>query len=110
MRYGRVKLAHFRRGKLALLFSINKIFQKVIQYFIKFSYYISHILSPNKRFYFKNEIMVIEIYNLQNQLYKIFYKILHVGQIIRYVGQLTPMRGKLAQVYLTHRVTKVAIL
>ena len=49
MGYGRGKLAHFRRGKLAHLFSMNKHFQESVQYFIAFSDYISHILIPKPK-------------------------------------------------------------
>ena len=56
MGYGRAKLAHFRRGKLAHLFSMNKIFQKSIQYFIAFSDNISHILSPKQKILLQKRI------------------------------------------------------
>ena len=46
--YGRGKLAHFRRGNLTLLFSMNKNFQKSIKYVKAFSDNISHTLSPKQ--------------------------------------------------------------
>ena len=49
MVYGRDILAHFRRVKLAHLFSMNTIFQKSMQYFIVFSDYISNILPPKTK-------------------------------------------------------------
>ena len=54
--YGRGKLAHFRRGKLVHLLSMNKNFQKSIQYFITFSDYISHILSPKQKILLQKRI------------------------------------------------------
>ena len=47
--WGMVGMAHFRRGKLAHLFSMNKHFQESIRYFIAFPDYISHILSPKQK-------------------------------------------------------------
>ena len=56
MGYGRGKLAHFRQGKLAHSFSMNKSFRKSIQYFVAFSDYISQILSPKQDFAAKKRI------------------------------------------------------
>ena len=52
----RVKLAHFRRGKWAHLFSMNKNCQKSIQYFIAFSDYFSQILSPKQKILLQKQI------------------------------------------------------
>ena len=60
MGYGRGKLAHFRRGKLAHLFSINKKFQKSIQYFIAFSDYITkQTISLQKRILWSYKFIIL---------------------------------------------------
>ena len=46
MWYAQGKLAHFRRGKLAHLFSMDKNVQESVQYFIAILDYISYILYP----------------------------------------------------------------
>ena len=100
----RSKLAYFRRGKLAHLFSMNKIFQKSIQYFIAFSEYISHILSPKqkilleKRIHFHGNIYICKSYYISPSM-----EVCMWVNLPRHVGQLTPTRGKLADVYLPYK-------
>ena len=93
MGHGRGKLAYFRRGKLAHLFSMNKIFQKSVQYFIAFSDYISHILSPEQTILLQKRIHghrnVVQVL-----LYKPLCGILHVGQLTPSCGPTYPDAGK----------------
>ena len=100
MGYGRRKLAQFRRGILAYLFSLNKNVQKSVQYFIAFSDYIYHIFYfQNKRICCKNEFMVTEIYIFVNPTSPSMEFCMWTN-LPRHEGQLTPMRGKLAHVYM----------
>ena len=51
MWYGRGKLAHVRRGKLAYLLSMNKDFQESIQYFIAFRTIFLMFYLPKQKIY-----------------------------------------------------------
>ena len=78
--------------------------QKLIQYFIAFSDYVSHIWTPKQKI-----LLPKRIHGRRNlSICKSYYKSPSMeffmwANLPRYVGQLTPMRGKLVRVYLPHK-------
>ena len=78
----------------AHLFSMNKFFQESIQYFIAFSDYITPILSPKQKMLLQKRIHG-HLYFLI-LLYKSFYGILHVGQLIPSCGPTYPDAGQVS--------------
>ena len=94
MGYGQGKLAHFRRVKLAHLFSMKKKFQKSNQYFIAFSDNSSHILSPKQKILIQKRIHGYRNLYICKSYYKPFYRILHAGQLTPSCGPTYPDAGQ----------------